>query len=135
MSQYVYSPDTGEIINTVAPAMWMGTTNIAPPLFDATSTSVFFINGTWVISPHNPVLATEILAKTLSDYQNSARLALIVTDATFARIQESIILGNITNADIAVVTWVNYRKALRAAISTSVPGVLPVKPTIYPSGT
>lgn len=134
MNQYVYSPYTGEIINTVAPAIWMNTTNIIPPIFDATSTSVFFINGAWIISPHNPVLTAEILTKSLNDYQNAARNALLLTDITFIRIQEAITFGTVLNTDATVVEWINYRKALRTEIKAVVLGALPTKPINYPTG-
>ena len=49
MMQYAYSPDTGELIQTDAPADWMGTTTIAPPAFDAAEEGCFFLDGAWVV--------------------------------------------------------------------------------------
>jgi len=49
MSQYAYSPDTGELINTATPAAWMSTTPIAPPAYDPTTSGCFLRSGAWVI--------------------------------------------------------------------------------------
>jgi hypothetical protein len=53
MKTYYYSPATGEIINTDAPADWMGSTTLAPPVFDAITQGAFFRSGAWVIEQPN----------------------------------------------------------------------------------
>jgi hypothetical protein len=68
MKTYYYSPTTGEIINTDAPADWMGNTDIAPPVFDAKTQGVFFRDDKWAVitaavlpgpSPESQIAALE----------------------------------------------------------------------------
>jgi hypothetical protein len=132
---YVYSPDTGELINVTTPAEWMSTTKIAPPAFDPAVSGCFFHNGAWVISAHHPALTDEFAAKSLIDFQQSAQAALSATDTTFSRIQEAITLGLTAATDPSIVAWIDYRKALRAEVRATAVGTLPTKPAIYPAGT
>jgi hypothetical protein len=48
MTHY-YSPHTGEIINADTPADWMGSTDIAPPTFDAQTQGLFYVDGAWAV--------------------------------------------------------------------------------------
>lgn len=54
MTQYAYSPDTGEYILTGAPAAWMGTTDVAPPVFDPASAGCFWRGAAWEIVQAQP---------------------------------------------------------------------------------
>ena len=74
-------------------------------------------------------------AQILVDFQQSAQAALSATDATFTRIQEAITLGLVPATDASVVSWIEYRKSLRAEINAAAVGTLAVKPAIYPAGT
>ena len=51
MTQYAFSPDTGEIIRTETPADWMGTTSVAPPEFDPATAGCFWRGDHWEIVP------------------------------------------------------------------------------------
>jgi len=51
MSNYAYSPDTGELIRTDVPADWMGTTNVAPPDFEPETAGCFWRGDHWEIVP------------------------------------------------------------------------------------
>lgn len=51
MPQYAYSPDTGELIRTDAPADWMGATDVAPPDFEAATAGCFWRVDHWEIVP------------------------------------------------------------------------------------
>lgn len=63
-----------------------------------------------------------------------AQAALDDTDTTMHRINEAISLGLTTATATDVVTFVNYRRALRALLESTTVGVLPTKPS-YPAGT
>jgi hypothetical protein len=69
-------------------------------------------------------------------YQAQAKAALDNSDTTMHRVSEAIALGLNTAAGADVVAFVNYRRALRAIVSTQngTPGMLPTKPA-YPAGT
>lgn len=54
MSNYAYSPDTGELIRTDAPADWMGTTDVSPPNFDAATQGCFWRGDHWEIVNAEP---------------------------------------------------------------------------------
>jgi len=94
------------------------------------------------MSPITQAEANAILNPPLNETQIAenirlqAHTLLTTTDSTFLRIQESIVLGLTTNTDPVVVSWINYRKALRVIVSSATAtSVLPVKPTSYPAGT
>ena len=84
------------------------------------------VTSTWVAS-----LASGIA---LDEYKMSVKQALEKADLTAIRIGEAVTLGlnTWTNADI--VSWTLYRRELRAQLSASTVGTLPVKPA-YPAGT
>jgi len=97
------------------------------------------IDGTWQVNYQlvdlNPTELAEVAAEALIIYQKSAQDILTSTDSTFARIQEAITLGLTSAQDVSVIAWINYRKDLRSYIKATSIGVLPTKPTTYPSGT
>ncbi len=70
----------------------------------------------------------------LSVYRQSAKSALDDTSATMERIMEGVAGGTcaFTNAD--VVTFMSYRKQLRALLQATSVGTLPTRPA-YPAGT
>jgi hypothetical protein len=49
MSQYAYSPDTGELIRSEIRADWMGATDVAPPDFDPATAGCFWRGDQWEI--------------------------------------------------------------------------------------
>ena len=73
MTEYFYSPHTGEHIETATPADWMGKTSIAPPPFNPVNQGAFFREGAWAVEtalppqPQTPQSAT----------MRQARLALL----------------------------------------------------------
>lgn len=73
---------------------------------------------------------------TWAGYQQQAQAALDRTDTTMHRITEAISLGLNTPTSADVVAFVDYRRSLRAIVSTSsgTPGTLPARPA-YPAGT
>jgi hypothetical protein len=70
---YYFSPHTGEHIDTDAPAGWMGSTTLAPPVFNPTTQGAFFANGAWAVVTAVP--ATPPVPQTVTMRQ--ARLALL----------------------------------------------------------
>lgn len=56
MTQYAYSPDTGELIRTETPSDWMGVTDAIPPDFNPETAGCFWRNGAWVIVTSAPGL-------------------------------------------------------------------------------
>jgi hypothetical protein len=73
---------------------------------------------------------------TWTDFQAAAKVALAATSVTIERIHEGVSLGTTTLTAPDVVTFMQYRRALRAIVTaeTGAPGNLPVKPP-YPQGT
>ena len=51
MPKYAYSPATGELIRTEAPAYWMGLTETVPPEFDPQAAGCFWRGDHWEIVP------------------------------------------------------------------------------------
>jgi hypothetical protein len=76
-------------------------------------------------TPYTPDLLTPFIA--------SVQSALTESDKTMDRIQEAVSLGLTTATATDVVTFVNYRRALRALLKSTTVGVLPTKPA-YPVG-
>ena len=76
-------------------------------------------------TPYTPDLLTPFIA--------SVQSALDDTDTTMHRINEAVSLGLTTWTTADVVTFVNYRRALRALLKSTTVGVLPTKPA-YPVG-
>jgi hypothetical protein len=52
---YFYNPVTGELINTATHASWMGSTELAPPSFDAAVQGAFFADGAWRVVDATPI--------------------------------------------------------------------------------
>lgn len=66
MTQYAYSPDTGELIRTDSPSDWMGLTDVPPPPFDPATAGCFWRNGDWVVvypTPNHEQRIGEISAR------------------------------------------------------------------------
>ena len=57
MTEYFYSPHTGEHINVATPADWMGRTATPPPVYDRATQSAFFREGAWVVETAQPPAA------------------------------------------------------------------------------
>lgn len=70
----------------------------------------------------------------LDAYHQSAAAALAASDVTMLRVNEAIILGDVTATDPTVIAWATYRRALRAEVKAATVGTLPVRPA-FPSGT
>lgn len=73
MTQYAYSPDTGEYIRTETPAEWMGVTDVIPPGFDPATSGCFWRDGQWEIvmaQPEKPQVPRVVSMR-------QARLALL----------------------------------------------------------
>jgi len=81
-----------------------------------------------------PVQPSPTLAQLLSAFIASVQSALDDTDTTMHRISEAVSLGLTTMTATDVVTFVNYRRSLRALLKSTSVGVLPTKPA-YPQGT
>ncbi len=47
--KYAYSPDTLEFIPIAEPADWMGTTDVAPPVYDRDTAGCFWRGTSWEI--------------------------------------------------------------------------------------
>lgn len=52
--KYAYSPDTLEFIPVVEPADWMGTTDVAPPVYDRDTAGCFWRGTSWEIVQSAP---------------------------------------------------------------------------------
>jgi hypothetical protein len=70
----------------------------------------------------------------LAAYKANAAQALSDSDSTMHRIAEAVALGANSWTSVDVVAWVNYRRALRVAVSATQVGTLPSRPS-YPAGT
>lgn len=57
MTKHAYSPATGELIRTETPADWMGTTDVAPPAFDAQTAGCFWRGTAWEVVQAAPAAA------------------------------------------------------------------------------
>ena len=83
---YFYSPDTGEIIRTVTPADWMGTTQLEPPAVSESQSAVFR-GDAWEVVAAEPVV--EPVPTSISMAQ--AQLALLAAghlDAVEAAVEQ-----------------------------------------------
>lgn len=69
---FFYSPQTGELISTTTPSPWMGSTELAPPTFDAATQGVFFTGGAWHVVDATPAPPQVIASVSM----RQARLAL-----------------------------------------------------------
>ncbi len=49
MTEFFFSPHTGEHIETDTPAEWMGRTDKPTPDYDRTTQGAFFIDGEWTV--------------------------------------------------------------------------------------
>lgn len=76
MTQYAYSPDTGELIRTESPADWMGSTDVTPPAFDPATAGCFWRGGAWEVVVPTPVTPGEIFAAKVAEYEFSVRAYL-----------------------------------------------------------
>ena len=72
MTEYFYSPHTGEHIETATPADWMGRTTTPPPAYDRATQGAFFRDGAWEVETAAPV---RIMPMSVTPRQ--ARLALL----------------------------------------------------------
>lgn len=75
MTNYAYSPDTGELIRTETPADWMGIVAAAPPAFDAATHGCFWRGSAWELVDSRPRIA-ELAAEEI------AAIAQAAADAT-----------------------------------------------------
>ena len=74
MSNYAYSPDTGELIVTNNPGAWMGLTDLAPPVFDNATQGCFFRGGAWVIVDAEIPPPASTVPQIVSRFQGCAAL-------------------------------------------------------------
>ena len=54
MTEYYFSPHTGEHIETATPADWMGRTTTPPPEYDRATQGAFFRDGAWEVETAQP---------------------------------------------------------------------------------
>ena len=57
MTEYFYSPHTGEHIKVATPADWMGRTATPPPVYDRATQGAFFRDGVWEVETAQPPAA------------------------------------------------------------------------------
>ena len=74
MTQYAYSPDTGELIVTNNPGAWMGLTDLVPPIFDSATQGCFFRSGAWVIVDAEIPPPASTVPQIVSRFQGCAAL-------------------------------------------------------------
>lgn len=107
MTQYAFSPDTGEIIRTETPADWMGTTSVAPPEFDPATAGCFWRGDHWEIVPGevpgDPV--PEVVT------MRQARLALLGA-GLLAQVNAAVANMPSTEGDAARIEW-EYAQEVR----------------------
>ena len=72
MTEYFYSPHTGEHIEAATPADWMGRTATPPPVYDRATQGAFFRDGVWEVETAVPrvIVPTSVTPR-------QARLALL----------------------------------------------------------
>ena len=99
---YAYSPDTGELINTITPAPWMSTTTVVPPSFNPATAGCFWRNGAWVLVPAAPTPLSPPLPQ-------QAQSALDAITGPRGQVIRCAAAGVAVNA-----AWVSYIQALRA---------------------
>lgn len=107
MTQYAYSPDTGEIIRTETPADWMGTTSVAPPEFDPATAGCFWRGDHWEIVPGE--VPSDPVPKVVSMRQ--ARLALLGA-GLLAQVNTAVANMPGTEGDAARIEW-EYAQEVR----------------------
>lgn len=73
MTDFYYSPRTGEHIATATPADWMGVTLLPPPAHDRATQSAFFRDGSWAVETALPPQPQTPQSVTM----RQARLALL----------------------------------------------------------
>lgn len=107
MTQYAYSPDTGEIIRTETPADWMGTTSVAPPEFDPTTAGCFWRGDHWEIVPGE--VPSDPVPEVVTMRQ--ARLALLGA-GLLAQVNAAVANMPGTEGDAARIEW-EYAQEVR----------------------
>lgn len=61
--KYAYSPDTLEFIPVAEPADWMGTTDVAPPVYDRDTAGCFWRGTAWEVvqsAPSGPTIQDKL---------------------------------------------------------------------------
>lgn len=86
-----------------------------------------YVSGTF----YPPVEAPD---KELYKFKMHIRALLEESDATLGRVQEAVTLGITSSLAQDVVSFIAYRRALRALLSSTTVQTIPTKPA-YPSGT
>jgi hypothetical protein len=90
-----------------------------------------YLSGVFSIEP---IPADVVLVNQLSEYKQMAKNALAATDKTVTRVTEAVSIGTTTWDTSDVVAYMNYRKSLRAEISATTVGTLPIAPP-FPKNT
>ncbi len=117
--KYAYSPDTGEIIHINPPSAWMGTTDVAPPVFDTATAGCFWRGTAWeiVVAPPPPVIIPAQVS------MRQARLALLqgglLTTVNGAIAAMTGIQGQTTQIEWEFASTVDRKSPLLAQLSTS----------------
>lgn len=107
MTQYAYSPDTGELIRTETPADWMGTTSVAPPEFDPATAGCFWRGDHWEIVPGE--VPSDPVPEVVTMRQ--ARLALL-SAGLLAQVNTAVANMPGTEGDAARIEW-EYAQGVR----------------------
>lgn len=107
MTQYAYSPDTGELIRTETPADWMGTTSVAPPEFDPATAGCFWRGDHWEIVPGE--VPSDPVPEVVTMRQ--ARLALL-SAGLLAQVNTAVANMTGTEGDVASIEW-EYAQEMR----------------------
>lgn len=100
MTQYAYSPDTGELIRTETPAEWMSLTDVAPPTFDPETAGCFWRCDHWEIVQAQPMVEPVPVSVTM----RQARLALLQA-GLLAQVNSAIAAMPGADGDVARITW------------------------------
>lgn len=77
MTQYAYSPHTGEHIVTDNPSDWMGLTDVAPPTYDRATAGCFWRGGAWEIVIATPEAPTPETIKSQISALESTQLRAV----------------------------------------------------------
>ena len=133
MSNYAVIDANGNVVNIVD----LGPENdwTSPEGHTVAQSDVAGIGWTYANGIFTPPPAPEPSAQQqLATFIGTVQAALSSSDDTMKRVQEAISLGTNSATSADVVAFVNYRRALRALLSSTTVTTIPAKPA-YPAGT
>ena len=130
MSNYAIIDSSGNVVNVVdleEGAEWSPPEGHTSVQSDIASIGWTYVNGTFT-APQTPT------PNPLPVFLASVQAALTASDDTMKRVQEAITLGTNSATSPDVVAFVQYRRSLRALLSSTTVTTIPAKPA-YPAGT